>query len=751
MKNFAGRILGFMLCALPFAGAAHGSARAERIGRAEWIERAEEVDTLIVVDQVQVTAIKQGAVGRNTPQAASVFGRLGLERRGVHSVRELSDLTPNLHIPTYGSRMTSSIYVRGLGARIDQPVVGLNVDNVPVMNKDAYDFDLEDVARIEILRGAQSALYGRNTMGGSINVYTLSPLTYKGLRIGAEYATADSWRLKVSNYDRLHDRLGLSSAVQIRSTDGYFENAYDGSRAGDEFSGSARVKVQWRSRSGWMLDNVLSLGATKQKGYPYASLQTGRIDCNDPAGYRRVSVMDGLTLRRDWERVSVSGITSFQFLDDRMELDQDFQPLPYFTLVQDRREYAVTQDVVVRSRSQGRYRWLAGAFGFCRTGRMSAPVVFKERGLQELIIDNVVKYTGLTPDFGGTEFAFNSDFDTRTWGAALYHQSELDLGRWRVTAALRLDGEWAQLGYRCYTGSTVAIGLNTIEPFTEPGVLKKSFLVLLPKLNVQYRFGAGEQNSVYASVAEGYKAGGFNTQMFSEVLQKALKERMGVYELHDYTVDEVVAYDPERTLDVELGAHLESRSGGVAADVNFFWIECRDQQLTVFPEGQTTGRMMTNAGRTRSRGVECSMLADLTRRLELALSYGFTDARFRRFVSGVNDYAGRRVPYAPRQTAAVRLTWTIPVRRLALDRIVVAAGVQGVGDIAWNEANTRWQEFYALGDVSVRMEHSRYALTVWGRNLTDKRYDTFYFMSMGNEFVQHGVPRTFGASLAIRL
>lgn len=739
MKSRIVRIGIFVLGLLPFSGAAHGLVRTEKI------------DTLIVADEVQVTAIKQGTIGRNTPQAASVLGRMKLERQGIAAVRELSDLTPNLHIPVYGSRMTSSIYMRGLGARIDQPVVGLNVDNVPVMNKDAYDFDLEDVERIEILRGAQGALYGRNTMGGSINVYTLSPLTYKGLRIGAEYATANSWRLKVSNYDRLHDRLGISSAVQIRSTDGYFENRYDDSRTGDEFSGSARVKVQWRSRSGWMLDNVLSLGATKQKGYPYASLETGRIDYDDPAGYRRTSVTEGLTLRRNGQRVSVSGITSFQFLDDRMELDQDFLPQPYFTLVQDRREYAVTQDVVVRSRGEGRYRWLAGAFGFYRTGRMSAPVVFKERGLQELIIDNVVKYTGLTPDFGGPEFAFNNDFDNPAGGVAIYHQSELRLGRWLVTAALRLDGEWSQLGYRSYTGGRVVIGKKEIEPFTESGVLKKSFVVLLPKLNVQYRFGREGRNSVYASVSEGYKAGGFNTQMFSEVLQKALKERMGVYEMYGYTVDDMVSYDPERILDWELGAHLESRSGGVAADLNLFWIECRDQQLTVFPEGQTTGRMMTNAGRTRSRGAEVSMEAQLARRLELNLSYGFTDARFRRFVSGVNDYAGRRVPYAPRQTAAARLTWTIPVRRLVLDRLIIAAGAQGTGDIAWNEANTRRQGFYVLGDLSVRLEHSRYALTVWGRNLTDRRYDTFYFMSMGHEFVQRGAPRTIGASLAIRL
>ena len=85
-----------------------------------------------------------------------------------------------------GSRMTSSIYVRGIGARIDQPVVGLNVDNVPFLNKDNYDFDMPDIARIEVIRGPQSTLYGRNTMGGLINIYTISPLNYQGSRVMAE-------------------------------------------------------------------------------------------------------------------------------------------------------------------------------------------------------------------------------------------------------------------------------------------------------------------------------------------------------------------------------------------------------------------------------------------------------------------------------------------------------------------------------------------------------------------------------------
>ena len=92
------------------------------------------VDTIIMVDNIQVTAIKQGRVLRDQPLSATVLDAGMIERQHVTALKEASLTVPNFYIPDYGSRMTSSIYVRGLGARIDHPVVGINIDNVPLMN-----------------------------------------------------------------------------------------------------------------------------------------------------------------------------------------------------------------------------------------------------------------------------------------------------------------------------------------------------------------------------------------------------------------------------------------------------------------------------------------------------------------------------------------------------------------------------------------------------------------------------------------
>ena len=159
---------------------------------------AERADTTITVDRVQVTAIKQGPVLRSAAVASTILGSRAVARGGISALKEISLAVPNFHAPDYGSRMTSSIYVRGLGARIDQPVIGLNVDNVPLLNKNAFDTELADIERIEVLRGPQSTLYGRNTMGGVVNVYTLSPLTYEGVRALAEYGSGNTLRARAS-------------------------------------------------------------------------------------------------------------------------------------------------------------------------------------------------------------------------------------------------------------------------------------------------------------------------------------------------------------------------------------------------------------------------------------------------------------------------------------------------------------------------------------------------------------------------
>ncbi len=734
----------------------------------------ETADTVIVVDKVQVTAIKHGFVLRSQPVATSIVGSRAIERGHIGAVKNLSQTVPNFHAPDYGSRMTSSIYIRGLGARIDQPAIGLNIDNVPVLNKDNFDTELADAERIEVLRGPQSMLYGRNTMGGVVNVYTRSPLTYEGVRLTAEYGSGDSYRFRASSYYKFSPDFGMAVTGYYTHTGGFFDNDFTGKKCDWERMCGGRWKMQWRNGRGVHIDNTFTFSSLDQGGYPYAYagedivrdgqtvIRKGQISYNDPSGYRRKTFSDGLSVRYDAANYSVSSITSYQYSDDEMTLDQDFTPESWFTLRQSRREHALTEELVFRSHDGRRYGWLFGAFGFYRHGVMDAPVHFKRKGIEELILKNANASPDLVYAMDADRLPLYSDFRMPSYGAALYHESRFTLGRWQITAGIRADYERTRLRYHSKARMNYQLSVNGGAPFPldididQTNEIAHSYTEILPKFTAMYRFD--EMRNLYVSIARGYKAGGFNTQMFSDILQEKIKWQMvsGI----PYEEPDIMSYKPEYSWNYELGGHFSCMDGAVRGDFALFCIDVRDQQLTVFPPGKATGRMMTNAGRTRSLGAEAALRVSPWRQLEINLAYGYTDARFLKFETTAKDaegipvrvsYKGNRIPYAPQHTLATGATWTLPTGVRWLGDVVLQAGIRGTGPIRWNEENTLSQPFYALVDASVRLEHSRYSLDIWGRNLGGAHYDVFYFKSIGNEFVQRGRPRTFGITLNITI
>ena len=151
---------------------------------------AEEVDTLKIVDVEEVLIIaapKENRKLRELPNAVTLLSQQDMQAAQVNSIKNLTALVPNIFIPDYGSRLTSAVYIRGIGSRINTPSVGLYVDNIPYIDKSAFDFNYSDIERIDVLRGPQGTLYGRNAMGGLIKVHTKSPFSYQGtdFRIGA--------------------------------------------------------------------------------------------------------------------------------------------------------------------------------------------------------------------------------------------------------------------------------------------------------------------------------------------------------------------------------------------------------------------------------------------------------------------------------------------------------------------------------------------------------------------------------------
>ncbi len=708
--------------------------------------------------EVSVTAIKQNLSLDLEPVATTVLSEKAIERLNINDMHEASALVPNFFIPAYGSRMTSSIYVRGLGARIDQPAMGLNVDNIPVLNKNDYDFDLFGLDRIEVLRGPQSVLYGRNTMGGVINIYTISPMKYQGLRLLEEWGSFNTWRTAAGIYHKPHKNFGFGLDINAYNTSGQtdnigVENRNRHKRKSDQAEQyGTRLKIGWTPRHDVSIDNVIAYTYNRQGGYPYEAVGSGRVNYNDTCYYNRHSLSEGLTVQWRAPGFTFSSISGLRYMRDDLVLDNDFTPESYFTMQQKIKEYSLTQDFIFRG-SKGGYRWMSGAFGFVKRQRMKAPVRMQEDGINELILKSIPPMLGAR--WESSNFYLGSNFTLPNWGLAIYHESEYTLDRWTFSGALRLDYEHAAMFWHSDVNTAMMVmGRRFPLEIHNSGHEAKAFLELLPKLTVTYRLPLPSPSSVYMSVGKGYKAGGFNTQMFSEILQQQLMQKAMENmpppmrpDFVELNVNEITGYKPEYSWNYEVGAHFSCFGGRIHTDVAAFYIDIRNQQLTVFPEGTTTGRMMTNAGRTRSAGAEVAITARPTTRWDLRASYGFTDARFVRYKDGKNDYKGNMIPYAPRHTMYFSATYTQPLPMWWFNAISIQADTRGTGPIYWDECNEHRQRFYALLGASVRLNFNKVSLDFWGENILNHRYYTFYFKSMENSFVQRGSRRQLGVTL----
>lgn len=680
-----------------------------------------------------------------------------LEGEQRRAVKDLSGLVPNLFIPDYGARMTSTIYVRGLGARIDNPVLGIAIDGVAIANKNNYDFEFDDIAKVEILRGPQGTLFGKNTIGGVVNIQTLTPRIFEGLRGSVSYGNGNTGSIRAGYYRMLSPRIGLAATVSGRHSRGLYVNTYDNSPADASNEASARIRLDY-SHDRLSFSNTLNYSYVDQTGFPYH--EAGAPIChNDPSGYRRHGLVEGFNLTYSLPGVTINSITSYQMLIDRMAQDQDFLPLSYFNMQQIQHEHYAGEELTFRSADSPErlWSWIAGISAGYKHNSLTAPVNFLSDGIRELILDNA--NAGIHQAFPDDELRFSEDhftvdsrFRLQNADLALFHTSYFRLkSGWLFELGIRLNYEHLSMHYQ--SDATVnylfTATMHDYRPYTTAlkGVVRQDYFEVMPRVAVSYQRA---QWSVYASAQEGYKGGGFNTQLFSDILRNAmmngLMADLGVYfdNSDALPVDRVISYKPEKCMNFELGAKYHQNIGDwrLRADAALFWIEIVNQQLTVFPTG-ATGRMMTNAGRSRSFGAEAGLNA-AWRDLSLSLNYGYANARFVRYNDGHDDYRGKRLPYVPAHTLAASLTYRLNLRHSFFYGLTFNVNTSAYGPILWNEANTLRQPFYALLNANIALDTKYFSIELWGKNITSTAYNSFYFVSSGHQFYQSGRPATYG-------
>lgn len=821
-----------------------------------------------------VSTPKESLRLRQQPLSSTAFSQNAMREKGIVGIKDFSAHVPNLFIPAYGSHLTTSIYVRGVGARIGTPAVALYVDGVPQVSAAGYDFNFAGVDRVDVLRGPQSTLYGRNSMGGVVRVFTKNPMQYQGTDIDWEagYVVgsapagrsdgggAGRYRLNLTHYHRISDHFAFSGHLFGTLDDGYFHNeARGGERMDDERNVGARMRFIIKPEETVDMDLTLSHEWLNQGGYPYEyqgvvgspstpepQTQVGHIGYNDVSGYRRNLTNVGLTVEKTLPAVILTSVTGFQHLHDRMDLDQDFTNRSLYTLMQRQNVNTLSEEVILRKREKekekkisgvvgddqvdGKWSWLFGLSALHQWNRTEGPVTFHQDGLDWLngLINqqaNTHLPTITSHDEQGNEaytmnflfdnliaghsLGFPGTYKTPTTNLAAFHQSELQnlfgINGLAFTAGLRIDYEHFTLdhdarytfdqcyglgGRLTYPDGSVRDGMTLVPQRTFvvedalAGSLSKDYLQLLPKVSLQWKpdlqVSSFNLQLLYASVSRGYRSGGYNVQMFSDLLQNRMQTAImhnvaeatvpvvnGVTMMPDDAKQKVTEllttmgtqqptdvqaatwYKPESSFNYEVGAHVNLWDNRVQADVAAFWMETRNQQVSQMSAGGL-GRVTVNSGRSRSQGAEASVRAQLTEQLSVDVSYGYTRARFRNEATAETD-GHTFVPFVPRHTFSAGATqrWPLPAY-CWLDAISLHADYHGAGRIYWNEANTAHQRFAGQMNVRAGFYHSGLELALYAHNLLSERYQTFYFQTMQRAFAQYTRPMELGVQLRLR-
>ena len=772
--------------------------------------RVYDIDEIVVVSQA-----KEHTTLRQQPISSTMLSNTELSGLSLHDLKEISDYVPAFVMPNYGSRFTSSIYVRGIGSRVNSPSMGVYIDDIPLVNKTSFNTYTYQLDRVDVLRGPQGTLYGINTEGGLVRQYTRNPMNYQGTDLNLGVGSHFYRNAEVAHYTKFSDKLAMSFAGFYNGTNGFFKNSLTGKRADDMDEAGGRFRLVFNPSTRLAFDWIADYQWVKQKAYPYGELnpETGKVvgspNQDTQSKYRRNMLNTGLAIKYQGNGFDFRSNTSYQYLYDRLLMDNDYSPVDFIVVDQHQVSNALTQEFVFKSNNASRWHWTTGAFASYQWLKTIAPNTFgsafsqmmkstmhldaAEAGIYNAILSSMsarmpeAAAKAAIEQAGGVNVGVSMfvpcRFHTPQFNLGVFHESSFDLTD-HLTAIVGLRYDFTKAKIRYNTSGDFNLLFSIMGQDALARVIsvynheeKTDFSQFLPKFGLTYKFDGG--SNLYATVTKGYRAGGFNVQMFGDIIQNdiqsnaqaimaAANQAQQTHQNVEQTITqpdekyatilEGIKFKPEESWNYEVGTHLNLFDNKLHADVSLFYMQIRNQQLSVFTEDYGFGRKMVNAGKSYSCGAELSLrgvAAD--NHLSWAASYGYTHAAFKDYKTKESargeavDYKDNHVPFVPEHTFAALADYRFDIANSGLRSITLGANVAGQGKIYWDEANTFDQKFYATLGAHCAADFGICNVNLWAKNLTDTKYNTFAFVSKAtgsaNYAAQRGNPIQFGVDV----
>ena len=673
-------------------------------GRSEEATDTNGKDAVLSLENTVVTARKQKDLEKDLPGSISVVDNQTMDDFNIRTTQEMTRVVPNLYFKTATSGDTFvSRGISTMDTALFSPM-GFYVDDVASSLSYMLSMPLFDIEQVEVLKGPQSTLYGKNSSSGVVNM-TLAPqgneFRSKVMLEAGSYNTYTAGAMVGGAIKK--DTLFYTLSLLGTTSDGYMENTtLDSDTASDDQTFAGRAALRFTPSTD--LDITVALdgtdrdmgiddlryadGASESDQYKVVNNQASRAD--------QESLNQSVHVKYRFADMQLVSISSHQDFNRNQAMDSDRSATDLSVSHIDLDQEAWAQEIRLSSDEPLGFlsSWLIGAYAATES------------------IDNTWQLEHVKPTLANQRLT-----ESDTESLALFGQASRALtDRLTATAGLRLD-HCSATGTQDYIRSTGTVRYNEDISDTE----------LLPMASLSWKFN--DQATGYLSFSTGWMAGG--------------------YDYYSATSQANFAYDPEFTRNYEAGLKTSFFDNRVRANLSIFYTDIEDKQIREeVVDGGVGAWKITNAASAHTQGVELEVRALPTRHLELFAGFGYTQAEIDDWTGTLNgsamDYSGCTLPWAPDFTANAGISYTSDSGWYG-NILLFWAGKQ-----YFDAANTLEDDGYALVNLKTGYRFGRYDISIWCKNLFDEEYAQKKVKSSGYTLVEDGDPMTFGVTLIWR-
>ncbi len=670
------------------------------------------------VSEILVTARRRSERLETLPMAVTSLRSADFKIVDARSLADLVSLVPNMSLGGgLGTSLQGEFGLRGYVTTVRtigvEAGIGVYVDDVLQGRPEAFDVNLTDVAAVDVLRGPQGTLFGRNTVAGAILITTKPAGPGSSARAEVQGGNYNFFRFDgTANQEIMTDRIFSRLSVSYARRAGFYYNNYDNTRLETLNVGSARgtlravvtdklevifradatvdrsIPVFFKTAYGSNVDQVLP---------PYSSNRNRKNDLDkDVYGFSLHSTYDfGNGTKLIWIGALRRSIYDAALDDDSTSVDQ------FYSRWRDDNSY-VSNELRLLGNVGDRLNWVVGTYYFWQNAKT------------------------YRPNLTGTDFIFPSAANqlleqqgrVTTNSYAGYFHADLQLTDWiSLAGGLRYTYERKYGQYR-QDGLGIFPDINTQGHIGDHAISPMATLSIKPWSNVL----------TYATVSRGFKSGGFNT---------------------DFVTNPDISFMPEHATNYEIGTKVTGFEGKVALNAAAFHVDYRNLQVSqiVFASVQ-----LTNAGRAKADGAEVELVVAPNERLGIRTSVGYLNARYTHFpdclqgMSGLIDCSGNPLKNAPKWSGVVATTYRIPTTWGG--DLVLRGDVSYKDKVTFDVASRPElsEGSYAVADARIDFEARDWRIGLWGKNLTGTLYATNRDerSAFGQFNVYYAAPRTFG-------